>query len=107
MAKTDDTTTDKQTPTTEPIAPQEPSEAVADVIHGLQPDIVTHEGASRYILPDPFVGSWQPNATVVESWWAGLPNYQCSLCQYAHLDRERTAAHVFIHGQTFTQGARP
>lgn len=91
-------TEDEQVPDNGLIAPQEPSEAYPGP--GEWPPEITSQS-------DPFIGYMADNATVVESWWAGLPNYQCSLCQYAHLDRERTAAHVFIHGQTFTQGARP
>jgi hypothetical protein len=81
---------DKQTPTEEPIAPQEPSEAF----------VVAHKPVA-----DPFAGSWQDNATVRVGTWAGLPNYECSACGYAHLDEAKANAHVATHGQTFTEGA--
>ena len=94
---------DMKVPTPEPIAPQEPSEAVVV-------DDETYPGPGEWppeLTADPFAGFMQPNATVVESWWRGLPNFTCSACPYAHLDRARAEAHVSIHGQTFTQGARP
>ena len=93
MAKTDDLTEDEQVPTTEPIAPQEPSEAV----------VVPSEAEAL----DPFEGFLQDNATIRVGTWAGFPNYECSACQYASLDEAKTQAHISIHGQTFTQGARP
>lgn len=58
----------------------------------------------RENTPDPSPGFYQDNAAIVEGKWAGLPNYGCSACGYSHLDRERAAAHVASHGQTFTQG---
>ena len=80
----------EQTPADEPIAPQEPSEAVTEP---------TETAA------DPFAGSWQPNAAIVEGVWAGFVNYLCSACQYASLNEAKTQAHVSTHGQTFTEGA--
>jgi len=85
-------TEDEQVPTTEPIAPQEPSEAVTEPAE---------------TAADPFVGFLQDNATIRVGTWAGFPNYECSACQYASLDEAKTQAHLSIHGQTFTQGARP
>ena len=107
MAKTDDTTTDEQTPTTEPIAPQEPSEAVtaksSPATGGLVPEASEQSGTSV----DPFAGFYQPVATIRVGTWSGFPNYECSACPYASLDEAKTQAHLSIHGQTFTQGARP
>ena len=56
---------------------------------------------------DPFAGFYQPVAAIRVGTWAGLPNYECSACQYASLDEAKTQAHLSIHGQTFTEGARP
>lgn len=56
---------------------------------------------------NPFDGFLQDNATVRVGTWAGFPNYECSACQFAHLDEAKTQAHISIHGQTFTQGVRP
>jgi len=98
MARDDDMNEDEQVPTTEPIAPQEPSEAV----------VVEFDGLPGTITPaDPFAGFLQDNATIRVGTWAGFPNYECSACQYASLDEAKTQAHISIHGQTFTQGARP
>lgn len=100
----------EQTPTDEPIAPQEPSEALpestattADIAAGL----VTSDAMPGEFQPDPFAGYMQDNATIRVGTWAGITNYECSACGYAHLDEAKAQAHVFIHGQTFTQGARP
>ena len=79
--------TDKQTPTAEPIVA--PSEAVVVKV--------------RPYFPPTFVPD---AATIIEGEWAGQPNYGCSLCGFAHLDRTTAEAHLPIHGKTQT-GARP
>lgn len=73
-----------EAPTEEPIAPPEPPEAVV-------------------VAPDEHVGFYQPNATIVEGQWGGLPNFQCSACAYDSLERDKTQIHLSIHGQTFTE----
>jgi hypothetical protein len=56
---------------------------------------------------DPFAGFYQANASIVEGQWGGHTTYQCSACPFDSLERPKTEAHLSIHGQTFTQGARP
>ena len=120
MGKTDDMNEDEQVPTTEPIAPQEPSEAVvvefpldADGLHTGGMMTAREERRLRHYEDDPetaldpFAGFLQDNAAIRVGTWAGFPNYECSACQYASLDESKTQAHISIHGQTFTQGARP
>jgi hypothetical protein len=107
---------DEQTPTVEPVATLEPSgwHLTARGREALRTGGPAPEDADVFDLTlqngttaDPFAGFYAPNAVIVENWWAGLPNFCCSACSYAHLDRERTEAHLSTHGQTFTQGARP
>lgn len=59
------------------------------------------------VAANPHAGFYQPNATIVEGTWGGMPAYRCSACPYDSLERTKTQAHLSIHGQTFTQGARP
>jgi len=82
----------EQTPADEPIAPQEPSEAVVEVIAPPK-------------KRGPAVGFFTPNAEVIEGEWGGMPAYRCSACPFDSLEVEKTRAHLSIHGQTYTQGA--
>ena len=100
---------DEQVSTSEPIAPEAGSEEATEPAADLGPTLaIIGEAGPETIVPvDPFFGYYANNATLIEGTWAGLPNFECSMCGFASLDRERAEAHLSIHGQTFTQGARP
>ena len=85
MAESDDMTEDEQAPTTEPIAPQGPSKAVV-------------------VASDPFAGYMAANAAIIEGEWGGMPAFRCSACPFDSLERDKTQAHLAIHGMTYTQG---
>ena len=53
----------------------------------------------------PAAGRFVSNAEIIEGEWGGYPAYRCSACPFDSLEREKTAAHLSIHGMTYTQGA--
>lgn len=86
---------------------EDASETLAETPAPLTQADTAPEPEQFQTLADPFVGFYQPAAAIRVGTWAGLPNYECSACQYASLDEAKTQAHLSIHGQTFTEGARP
>jgi hypothetical protein len=42
-------------------------------------------------------------ASIVVGSWAGHPNYKCSDCGFALLDRAKVERHLRIHGKTETR----
>jgi len=98
----------EEVPIEEPIeAPAVPAKAT-EAVEPVSLEGVVLEGAvSAPAFVDPFFGYLADNAEIHTGTWAGLQNYECSMCGFASLDRAAADAHVSIHGQTFTQGARP